>query len=92
MGKGGTFVPDGNESPFEAVARGKLEGHRHKLVELFGKNYAQDPRFRTVVLAVANGREPWLVLADYAPLPLPYKEPGDDEFPKPTDGGVGAFT
>jgi len=58
-------------------ARARLvENHEPKLQELFGSDYATNPRFNDAVRAVAGGRSASLVLADYGPIPIPYASNG----------------
>ena len=78
--KGGTFVPNGNallsQDASLLKAREDLEKYRAELIGAFGQNYQGDPRFNDAIRAVASGRAPRLVLADYAPGAKPGRPTG----------------
>ena len=62
---GGGTVNTVNEEALQK-AREELEKRHTELVELFGSDYENNPRFEEAARAVARGRAAWLVLADYS--------------------------
>jgi hypothetical protein len=93
MSQSGTFTPVGNTPALTRAEEMKLEKARQSLINhtdfsrVFDENYRTDTRFKDAVDAVLAGRSPRLVLEEY-----PSRPKDGEKFPRPTDGGIGAFT